>query len=221
MHNAWFLMIGLGLWVFDLSLRLGMFIIYKRKLKNAYLTNLPGNVIRCVFEMKPEEKFRYKSGQYVCICIPEISCFEWHPLSISSSPHENEFSLHFSAIGRWTKKVQSTITQKGKFLSKEQQSYLESNFKSIIRKNTFQSNIRFQSKMSKLSKNSETSKNNYNSEKQNLKNKNNLKKKISMDINSKIHFKPKFDTSYISMNFHKKQKYFKTKSNFIILNKLN
>ena len=198
LHQAWFLFIGLGLWLFDLLLRLGMLLIYKKKLQSAYLTNLPGNVIRVVFEMKPEKKFRYKSGQYVCICIPEISWFEWHPLSISSSPHEDEFSLHFSAIGGWTKKVQQAISEKGKFLSKQQQSFLQSKFKSFIKQKTFQSNIKFGSKASK---------NSYNSEKQTF------SKKQSLDINSKIKFKPKFDTSYISMNFYKKQKYFKTKSN--------
>lgn len=142
LHRAPLVLIGGGFWLMDLLLRLFLMFFYKRRIKKATLTNLPGNVIRTVFEMQPGQSFRYKSGQYVCICIPEISCYEWHPLSISSSPHENEFSLHFSAIGNWTKRVQQAINQKGiniKFKTPKE-SFIRSAFKQFMRQNSVQSN---------------------------------------------------------------------------------
>jgi predicted ferric reductase len=128
LHKAYFVIVGVGLWLIDLLMRMILVCIYKKKIRKATLTNLPGNIIRLVFEMNKDEKFRYKSGQYVCICIPEISCYEWHPLSISSSPHENEFALHFSAIGSWTKKIQKVIETKGLVINKNHKSMLRSNF---------------------------------------------------------------------------------------------
>lgn len=139
LHKAYLVFIGVGLWVLDLFLRLILVLIYKNKIKTATLTNLPGNIIRLVFELNEDDSFRYKSGQYVCICIPEISWYEWHPLSISSSPHEQEFSLHFSAIGSWTKRLQSLITKKGKPLSKKEREKRASSISRIIKQNTMRS----------------------------------------------------------------------------------
>jgi len=116
LHKSTFVFVGIGLWLIDLFMRLILICIYKKKIKQATITNLPGNIIRLVFEMNPNEIFRYKAGQYICICIPEISCFEWHPLSISSSPYEDEFALHFSAVGSWTKKIQRAIKERGKII---------------------------------------------------------------------------------------------------------
>ncbi|KAJ3047295.1 hypothetical protein HK097_011660 [Rhizophlyctis rosea] len=49
--------------------------------------------------------FQYAPGQYVFICIPKISPFEWHPYSISSSPHQSTMSVHIRALGNWSRKV--------------------------------------------------------------------------------------------------------------------
>jgi hypothetical protein len=47
----------------------------------------------------------YHAGQYAFICVPEISRFEWHPLSLSSSPDAPVTQLHCRASGDWTQKV--------------------------------------------------------------------------------------------------------------------
>ena len=119
LHKAYFIFFGLWFWLMDLLLRFTLVLLCHKKIQNATITNLPGDVIRMVFQMNPDEKFEYKSGQYLCICIPEISCFEWHPLSISSSPHEKEFAIHFAVVGNWTKKIQNLIETKGKALPKK------------------------------------------------------------------------------------------------------
>jgi NADPH oxidase 2 len=33
---------------------------------------------------------------------PEISPFEWHPFTLTSSPHEEFLSLHIRCVGDWT-----------------------------------------------------------------------------------------------------------------------
>lgn len=45
-----------------------------------------------------------EAGQYVFICCPEIETFEWHPFTLTSSPHEEFISLHIRVVGDWTTK---------------------------------------------------------------------------------------------------------------------
>jgi predicted ferric reductase len=71
---------------FLLDVILRFFIVRSNK-KNAHtckIIRLPSNVIKIEF---PKKNFDYKAGQYVFIAIPALSYFEWHPFSISSSPH--------------------------------------------------------------------------------------------------------------------------------------
>ena len=51
--------------------------------------------------------FSYEAGQYVHIMIPKLTMYEWHPFSISSSPHEETVTLHIRVLGNWTKGLQS------------------------------------------------------------------------------------------------------------------
>lgn len=49
--------------------------------------------------------FEYNPGQFVRIAIPAISAFEFHPISISSAPHEKNVVLHVRRLGDWTDKL--------------------------------------------------------------------------------------------------------------------
>ncbi|KAJ2998086.1 hypothetical protein HDV02_004911 [Globomyces sp. JEL0801] len=40
------------------------------------------------------KKFRYKAGQYLFLCCPDINESEYHPFTITSAPEENFFSCH-------------------------------------------------------------------------------------------------------------------------------
>ena len=55
----------------------------KLQVLNAKL--LPSNVTQLVF--KKPLNFSYKSGQWLTICVPDISESEFHPFTISSAPH--------------------------------------------------------------------------------------------------------------------------------------
>ena len=58
------------------------------------------------------QDFHYSGGQYVFICIPEISLFEWHPFSISSSPDQPLVTLHVRALGSWTRALHKLALKK-------------------------------------------------------------------------------------------------------------
>lgn len=59
----------------------------------------PQGVIEIQF-LKPSMK--YKSGQYLFLCVPEVSQFQWHPFTISSSPQDPFISVHIRQVGDWT-----------------------------------------------------------------------------------------------------------------------
>jgi respiratory burst oxidase len=46
--------------------------------------------------------FAHRPGQYVRLCCPALSRFEWHPFTISSSPHDEFVQLHIKDCGDWT-----------------------------------------------------------------------------------------------------------------------
>lgn len=46
--------------------------------------------------------FDYNPGQYIFLAIPELSFFEWHPFSLSSSPEQKIVTLHIRKAGSWT-----------------------------------------------------------------------------------------------------------------------
>ena len=63
-----------------------------------------GDVVRITF---PRKEMKYMAGQYIFICIPEISLFQWHPFSLSSAPHQEDVMIHIRALGNWTKHLHS------------------------------------------------------------------------------------------------------------------
>jgi NAD(P)H-flavin reductase len=54
-----------------------------------------------------KERFQYEAGQYVFVCIPKLSTLEWHPFSLSSSPHHSSVMIHARVLGNWTKRLSS------------------------------------------------------------------------------------------------------------------
>ncbi|KAJ3101784.1 hypothetical protein HDU97_001068 [Phlyctochytrium planicorne] len=43
-----------------------------------------------------------KAGQYIFLSCPEIALYEWHPFTLTSSPHEDFVSVHIRVVGDWT-----------------------------------------------------------------------------------------------------------------------
>lgn len=48
-----------------------------------------------------------QAGQYVFINIPEVALYEWHPFTLSTGAHSNEFTLHIKSMGpgTWTQRL--------------------------------------------------------------------------------------------------------------------
>ena len=101
-HDAGAILFGVALWVFDIIVRALIAFINYRKQQSTLAVRLPSNVV-CLSFLKGD--FNYKSGQYCFICVPGVSLFEWHPFSLSSSPHESVVSLHIRVLGDWTKRL--------------------------------------------------------------------------------------------------------------------
>lgn len=47
----------------------------------------------------------YECGQYAFINIPEISKFEWHPISFTSAPSDPSFLFYIKSFGSWSRSV--------------------------------------------------------------------------------------------------------------------
>eukprot|EP01130_Rhizamoeba_saxonica_P012793 TRINITY_DN5436_c0_g1_i1.p1 TRINITY_DN5436_c0_g1~~TRINITY_DN5436_c0_g1_i1.p1 ORF type:complete len:491 (+),score=63.57 TRINITY_DN5436_c0_g1_i1:210-1682(+) len=101
--SCWVWFIGPGLlYIFERTLRIF------RKGKTPRIisaTFYPSHVL----ELTLEKKIDYLPGQYVYICCPFISNFQWHPFTISSSPHEEHILLHIKVQGDWTRKLQNLL----------------------------------------------------------------------------------------------------------------
>ena len=101
-HGAGVIAVGVATWVLDILCR--CIVLWRNRQNSAtiMMTRLPADVIRLSFK---KGNFRYMAGQYVFICIPKVSCFEWHPFSMSSSPDNDEVYLHVRVLGDWTKEL--------------------------------------------------------------------------------------------------------------------
>ena len=59
----------------------------------------PSNV--CEIQIR-KENFRPKAGQYIFLCCPEISLWQYHPFTLTSAPEEEYISVHIRCVGDFT-----------------------------------------------------------------------------------------------------------------------
>jgi NADPH oxidase len=95
-HGAATIWVGLAYTIADFVVRFARL----RKV-TATLTRLPAGVTRIEF---PRNDWRYGAGQYVFICLPSLGP-QFHPFSLSSSPHTPTVMLHVRALGGWTQNL--------------------------------------------------------------------------------------------------------------------
>jgi NADPH oxidase len=50
-----------------------------------------------------KESMRYKAGQWLFIQVPEVSCNQWHPFTITSCPFDPYISVHVRQVGDFTR----------------------------------------------------------------------------------------------------------------------
>jgi len=59
----------------------------------------PAKTIEIQFK-KPS--FKYRPGMYLFMNVPEVSYWQWHPFTITSSPYEDYISIHVRQVGDFT-----------------------------------------------------------------------------------------------------------------------
>jgi predicted ferric reductase len=90
-------------WFADIALR---YVVTMKKV-SAVATLLPGDVIKIKFP----NCFNYHCGQYCFLMVKEISPFDFHPFSLSSTPEEENTAFHIRELGGWTRKLAKHIRE--------------------------------------------------------------------------------------------------------------
>ncbi|KAF9428635.1 hypothetical protein BGZ94_001658 [Podila epigama] len=92
-----YLAIGYVLYVIERGIR-----FYRARLETRLVKAIqhPAGVIELQIQ-KPS--FNYKPGQYMFVNVPDISEYQWHPFTITSSPFEDYVSVHIRQVGDWTR----------------------------------------------------------------------------------------------------------------------
>jgi NADPH oxidase len=66
----------------------------------------PSQVVELQFDMP---KLRFQPGQYVNLKVPLVSMWEWHPFTLTSSPHDELHSVHIRVTGKWTRSLANLL----------------------------------------------------------------------------------------------------------------
>ena len=74
-----------------------------RKIKVSKIILHPSHVIE--FQFQGQHLMPFRPGQYVYIKVPSISCFQWHPYTITSAPEDRFLSVHIRVCGDWTRRL--------------------------------------------------------------------------------------------------------------------
>lgn len=49
------------------------------------------------------------AGQYIFLCCPEVSLWQWHPFTLTSAPEEDYVSVHMRVVGDFTKELSKKL----------------------------------------------------------------------------------------------------------------
>ena len=66
----------------------------------------PGDVLELQIK---KERTKTRAGQYIFLCCPEVSLFQYHPFTLTSAPEEDYISLHIRMAGGFTKALGRTL----------------------------------------------------------------------------------------------------------------
>ncbi|KAL9005646.1 MAG: hypothetical protein Q9188_001602 [Gyalolechia gomerana] len=66
----------------------------------------PSNVVEIQIK---KERTKSRAGQYIFLCCPEISVWQYHPFTLTSAPEEDYISVHIRCVGDFTKKLAAVV----------------------------------------------------------------------------------------------------------------
>ncbi|EEH49947.1 uncharacterized protein PADG_06026 [Paracoccidioides brasiliensis Pb18] len=66
----------------------------------------PSNV--CEIQIK-KENTKSRAGQYIFLCCPAVSVWQYHPFTLTSAPEEDYISVHIRCVGNFTKTLAKSL----------------------------------------------------------------------------------------------------------------
>ena len=66
----------------------------------------PSNV--CEIQIK-KEHIKTRAGQYIFICCPAVSLWQYHPFTLTSAPEEDYISVHIRVVGDFTRALSTAL----------------------------------------------------------------------------------------------------------------
>ncbi|KAI0973565.1 ferric reductase NAD binding domain-containing protein [Xylaria arbuscula] len=66
----------------------------------------PSNV--CEIQIK-KENTKTRAGQYIFLCCPEVSLWQYHPFTLTSAPEEDYISVHIRLVGDFTRELSTAL----------------------------------------------------------------------------------------------------------------
>ncbi|EKG10635.1 Cytochrome b245 heavy chain [Macrophomina phaseolina MS6] len=66
----------------------------------------PSNV--CEIQIK-KENTKTMAGQYIFLCCPEVSVWQYHPFTLTSAPEEDYISVHVRCVGNFTRAMAKAL----------------------------------------------------------------------------------------------------------------
>lgn len=66
----------------------------------------PSNV--CEIQIK-KENTKTQAGQYIFLCCPEVSVWQYHPFTLTSAPEEDYISVHVRCVGNFTRALAKAL----------------------------------------------------------------------------------------------------------------
>eukprot|EP00494_Astrolonche_serrata_P004095 UN04106 len=104
MHGASLIILLALIWVLFIVLRMGLIVVGPKRAK---FTKISDDIVQIDFSRR--EFGRYEAGQYVFMCIPNVSIFEFHPFSIATSgvriKGRDAVTIYVRSMGNWTEKL--------------------------------------------------------------------------------------------------------------------
>ena len=66
----------------------------------------PSNVVEIQIK---KDRTKTRAGQYIFLCCPEVSIWQYHPFTLTSAPEEDYISVHVRAVGNFTKALATAL----------------------------------------------------------------------------------------------------------------
>jgi len=96
-------LVGGVIWIFERILR---------EVRSRHRTHIhkvvqhPSNVMELQIK---KDKTTTRAGQYIFLCCPEVSYFQWHPFTLTSAPEEDYISVHIRIVGDFTGELAKAV----------------------------------------------------------------------------------------------------------------